>query len=54
MGTNYYARRIPTMKEAGTIVDKVIKYITGESHDTDFLNGASDLEEVHLGKRSCG
>lgn len=59
MGTNYYARILPTLEEKENLkklidsddfyaIEKEVQRLYGES--TEYDKGA----EVHLGKRSCG
>lgn len=54
MGTNFYARRLPTNLQTEEIIERVLDFASGKMHSSDFLQGIENIEEVHLGKRSCG
>lgn len=54
MGTNFYARRLPTEEERILIQERLSKYLTGESNDSDIWQDCDNLNSIHLGKRSSG
>lgn len=54
MGTNFYARRIPTQEEIAALhkrVDEVAAGICSVADITDVIESSND---IHLGKRSAG